>query len=202
MLNVRSAPVFAALLAAVIACGSDDSSTLAAGAGAAGAAAPAGGMFALTSSAFMNGGTLPMKYRCTNLTADASPSPPLSWTPGPAGTMSYAILMKDTTGATAGLKHWVIYDIPASVNELPENVMRGAMPPIPAGAKQISNDLSATGYLGPCAKMGTNTYQFTIYALSAAMVSGINMAFSIMQVEGVLEPLKLATATLSVNSMP
>jgi phosphatidylethanolamine-binding protein (PEBP) family uncharacterized protein len=54
--------------------------------------------FVLTSTAFEDGGTLPLVHTCDG----AGSSPPLSWTGGPAGTLEYAVLM--TTLANDGLK--------------------------------------------------------------------------------------------------
>src|SRR5262249_35872451 len=48
-------------------------------------------------------------------------SPQLSWTAGPAGTKSYAMLMEDPEGrGGAGVHHWVAYGIPANVNSFAE----------------------------------------------------------------------------------
>ena len=72
--------------------------------------------FTLTSSAFTDGGTLPVVY-----TGDgAGLSPPLAWTGVPEGTVGFAVMM--TTLALDGLKwNWVLYDIPAGVTALAES---------------------------------------------------------------------------------
>jgi Raf kinase inhibitor-like YbhB/YbcL family protein len=174
----------------------------AAGVGAAvggGAGGAVGGALALMSDAFKDGDVLPNEYRC-----DAQ-SPALSWTAGPSGTMSYAVVLKDVTPNSFSMNymHWVIYDIPASVTSLPVGVKAGAMVDMPAGAKQGSNYKPVTGFSGPCAPSGTNMYKFTLYAVDVAMLPGLTGTPMDAQVETALEGShKLATATLNISSMP
>jgi Raf kinase inhibitor-like YbhB/YbcL family protein len=140
---------------------------------------------------------IPKEYRCQN------PSPPLSWTAGPSGTQSYAIVFKDVTRPQQIVMHWVIYDIPSTVTSLPMNVPSGAMPAMPAGAKQGPNYSSQPRYAGPCAPSGTNTYKFTLYAVDAATLPGVPANATATAIETALEGShKLATATLGITSMP
>jgi Raf kinase inhibitor-like YbhB/YbcL family protein len=121
------------------------------------------GMLTLTSSAVMNNGVIAMQYRCMTMNV----SLPLSWTPGPAGTMSYAVTLVHGGAAY----HWVIWDIPASTTSLPEGVMRVAMPPVPPGSKQTQPGLDGStwyGYTGPCPQSANQSYLFTVYALKVA----------------------------------
>jgi Raf kinase inhibitor-like YbhB/YbcL family protein len=169
----------------------------AAGSGAAGMPA-AGGPFTLTSSAVMEGQMIPSEYR--GAMAD---SPELTWTAGPAGTMSYAVTFIDQTDGFAGTVHWVIWDIPASVTTLPKGVPTDAMPAMPMGAKQGQNYSGGTGYTGPGAPFGMNMYRFTVYALptatlAGAMAGGADTA-SVEAIEGAMN---LGTASLNITSMP
>jgi Raf kinase inhibitor-like YbhB/YbcL family protein len=59
--------------------------------------------------------------------------------------------------------HWVLYDLPAQVQELPEDVPQEKT--TPAGARQGSNDFGRIGYGGPCPPGGTHRYYFKVYAL-------------------------------------
>ncbi|HEY2902555.1 MAG TPA: YbhB/YbcL family Raf kinase inhibitor-like protein [Polyangia bacterium] len=138
------------------------------------------GPFALTSTAFTTGMNIPLMYKCAqagNLPMGMNISPPLAWTPGPAGTMSYAItLIHDASDMS---KHWNIWDIPASVTSLPMNVDHTAMPSAPAGAKQVMvNNLdgfTGYGYQGPCpqAQGQSQMYLFTVYAMKVATLPGV-----------------------------
>jgi Raf kinase inhibitor-like YbhB/YbcL family protein len=106
-------------------------------------------------------------------------SPPLSWGPGPAGTKSYAIVMAHVPTP----EHWTIWDIPASVTSLAENVEHAAQPAVPAGSKQSLADLDGfkgSGYLGPCpqAVNSRQSYVFTLYALDVETVPGLSATSS------------------------
>jgi len=117
--------------------------------------------------------------------------------------MSYAILFKDTTaGISNGYVHWLIYDIASSVMSLPEMVPTGYMPASPSGAHQgpIWNDV--VGYNGPCAPFGTNTYEFTLYALDVAMLPEVTMSSTAEEIETQLDAHDLETVKLAIMSMP
>ncbi len=166
-------------------------------AGTGGAAGSGGGAFTITSTAVMNGGMLPAKHRCMgSVGSPTGPSPAFAWSGAPAGTMSFALLMRDRT--FQNYEHWTIYDIPASVTSLPEGVPSGAMPAMPAGAKQAPNALGllGPGYYGPCG--GNNMYEFKLYALDVATLPMAGMTGD--SVEAALDMHDLATASLSVMS--
>jgi Raf kinase inhibitor-like YbhB/YbcL family protein len=152
----------------------------------AGAEVPAG-PFALTSSAFTMGMEIPLMHKCSqagNNPVGMNISPPLSWTPGPAGTMSYAItLIHDAPDMS---QHWAIWDIPADTFSLPANIDHVAMPPTPAGSKQERHPTALDGfvgygYLGPCPQMpnARQYYLFTLYAIRTATIEGITPESSI-----------------------
>jgi Raf kinase inhibitor-like YbhB/YbcL family protein len=172
------------------------------GGGAAGGGGEAGGggdTFTLTSSAFMDGGMLPAKYRCQgSVGGPTGPSPALGWTGAPAGTMSFAVLLRDRT--YMNYQHWTIYDIPASVMSLPEMVPTGASPAEPAGAKQANNSagLTGPGYYGPCGATGVNMYEFTVYALDVDTLPMPGTTGD--SVQAALEMHDLAKASLLVMS--
>ena len=73
-------------------------------------------------------------------------SPPLAWTAGPSGTMSYAIALVDMSNS---LVHWAIWDIPAATMSLPGNLPTTQMLTTPVMAKQV-NFSTGDGYFGPC----------------------------------------------------
>jgi phosphatidylethanolamine-binding protein (PEBP) family uncharacterized protein len=102
----------------------------------------------------------------TNLNGGKNQSPELDWTPGPSGTLSYAIVLHDLTNVTNGkpFVHWVMWNIPASTSMLPANLEKSAMPSVPTGSSQRS--YSGTGFQGS-GKCG-NVYEFVLYALKTA----------------------------------
>lgn len=162
------------------------------GGGAAGGTAPqAGGgsagsgdnsaNFELTSSELIAGGAFPS----TNTCAGNGTSPALAWTAGPPGTKSYAITFFDTTLVEQGNAngyHWVIWDIPATTRALPAALPAGAALSTPVTAKQSSpanpfDGFPANAYFGPCPNAigqtnNTDSYAFTIYALSVDTLTG------------------------------
>jgi phosphatidylethanolamine-binding protein (PEBP) family uncharacterized protein len=145
--------------------------------------------FALSSTAFVDGGTLPVEYTCDG----AGSSPPLAWSNAPAGTAEFAILM--TTLANDGLKwNWVLYGIPASATSLAENAAN-------VGTAGLTSDGPKLAYSPPCSQgPGAKTYTFTIYALSGTPAfnvpaSHVNGA----AVTSTISRLTLATAQLSVS---
>lgn len=153
--------------------------------------AGAGGAFVLTSTAFAEGETIALKYRCRQ----ANVSPPLSWTPGPPGTKSYAVTM-----LRAAVPHWALYDIPASVLSLPEDIAKLAEPPIPPGSKQVKPNVDGStwfGYSGPCPS-GTElrTYDFFVYALAAETLGGVTASSTILEADAAIRAESLARAAL------
>lgn len=117
----------------------------------------------MKSPAFQNGGEIPHRHTCDG--ADGSPR--LTWTEAPAGTQSFALIADDPDAPGGTWVHWVIYDIPASIKELPESIASGET--LASGAKQGVNDFRKTGYGGPCPPPGSpHRYFFRLYALDAA----------------------------------
>jgi Raf kinase inhibitor-like YbhB/YbcL family protein len=113
----------------------------------------------IKSSAFQEGEMIPRQYTCD----DKDVSPPLAWDSVPAGTKSLALICDDPDAPMGTWVHWVLYDLPPNVRELPENV-----PPsktLATGGKQGTNDFRKIGYGGPCPPGGTHRYYFKLYAL-------------------------------------
>lgn len=171
----------------------------------------AGGMapFVVTSTAFGEGETIPMVHECgppapvPNGTGD-NETPPLAWTAGPAGTQSYAVVVRDVDATVAqfpnGIIHWVIYDIPASVLSLPQAVPDGYEVADPAGAKQGEvQGSSYFGYFGPCSPNSINTYVFTVYAMGEANLP-VMMSDSERDIALYVEANAIASTSLSGES--
>jgi Raf kinase inhibitor-like YbhB/YbcL family protein len=151
--------------------------------------------FALTSSAFADGEALPVKYSCKGTNV----SPPLEWTKGPEGTKSYTIVFVDTDN---GLTHSAIYDIPADVTSLPENVENTYEPSEVPGAKQPKSYKSTVfGYAGPCPN-AEHTYVWTIYAIDVEALPDTSETTTKEQVATAAKAHDLATAKLTVTFTP
>jgi Raf kinase inhibitor-like YbhB/YbcL family protein len=117
----------------------------------------------VSSPAFEEGGMIPRKYTCDG--ADVSPA--LAWTGIPDGAKTIALISDDPDCPTGTWVHWVLFNLPASRQELAE-----AVPPnkeLPGGAKQGRNDFGRIGYGGPCPPGGTHRYFFRLYALDSEL---------------------------------
>ena len=114
------------------------------------------GAFAVTSSAFVDQGALPVTFTCDGV----GTSPPLAWTTPPRGTVELAVLA--TTVAKDGLKwNWVLHAVPSGVTALAEG-QQGV------GIAGLTSDGPNLAYSPPCSQgPGAKTYTFTVYALSA-----------------------------------
>ncbi|NKF21102.1 YbhB/YbcL family Raf kinase inhibitor-like protein [Solimonas marina] len=98
-------------------------------------------------------------------------SPALRWTAGPQGTKAYALTVYDPDAPTgSGWWHWVVIDLPAPVRELPAGAGI-ADTHLPAGARMLRNDFGTAAFGGACPPAGdpAHRYQFTLYALDAAL---------------------------------
>jgi Raf kinase inhibitor-like YbhB/YbcL family protein len=116
----------------------------------------------VSSPAFEEGGMIPQQYTCEG----EDISPPLSWGSVPEGTKSIVLIVEDPDAPWGTFVHWVVYDLPPDVQELPENLPKDKTFPI--GGKQGINSSSELGYKGPCPPSGTHRFFFRVYALEAS----------------------------------
>ncbi len=122
------------------------------------------GKLDLKTTAFRPGGTVPAQYTCSG----ANISPALSWSQPPPGTRSFVLIMDDPDAPGGNWVHWVVYDLPGSARQLPEQVPAGVA--IAGGGKQGVNDFPANGYGGPCPPPGQpHRYFFRLYALDTIL---------------------------------
>ncbi len=150
--------------------------------------------FTLTSPAFENGGSIPVKYTCDG---DRKLSPALAWSGSPEGTRAFALVMDDpdipsvvreSRGIDA-FDHWVLFNIPADITEIPEDDGVGT-----AGL----NSAGTGGYTGPCPppeyEPHEHRYIFTLYALSSPLT--LSAGATKKDVLGALAPVTLGKAEL------
>ena len=121
----------------------------------------------MSSPAFHEGDRIPAKYTCEGQDI----SPPIVWDDPPAGTESLTLVLEDPEDATAPggvFTHWVLFNIPSSICEAPENVPPQAK--LANGALQGKNDFGNIGYGGPCPDgTGPHRYRFSLYALNCSL---------------------------------
>jgi Raf kinase inhibitor-like YbhB/YbcL family protein len=115
----------------------------------------------ISSTAFKEGEHIPVKF-----TGDGrNVSPPIAWSGVPANTASLALVVHDPDATRpGGFTHWVIFDLPADSNGLPEGVPIKEW--LENGAIQGRNDGGRQGYMGPAPPPGKpHHYHFRLYAL-------------------------------------
>ncbi len=117
----------------------------------------------IKSSSFIHEAMIPAKYTCDGQNI----SPPLVWSNSPKETESFALICDDPDSPVGTWVHWVIFDMPASVNSLPESVSR--QKDIAGTGKNGINSFGNYGYDGPCPPDGTHRYYFKLYALDTVL---------------------------------
>ena len=117
-----------------------------------------GNAMEITSKDFKHNQAIPSIYTCDG--NDLSPH--LAWSGAPEGTKSFALTCIDPDAPMGDFIHWLVYNIPATISEIPH------AGPLPAGAQEVMNDFGKKPYGGPCPPSGTHRYFFTIYALKVS----------------------------------
>ncbi len=118
--------------------------------------------FKLISSAFNEGKPIPAKYTCDSTNV----SPALSWSGFPEKTKSFAIIMNDPDAPNGDWVHWVMYNIPDTVNSFEEKLDVAKI-----NAIDGLNSWGEKGYNGPCPPDGAHRYVFKLYALDKILIA-------------------------------
>jgi Raf kinase inhibitor-like YbhB/YbcL family protein len=143
--------------------------------------------FALTSTTFKDGETMPNRSandlagRC----AGQNVSPQLAWSNAPEGTKSFALAIIDPQGRNGlGVFHLVAYGVPASVTAFPEGAISAPSDKYVGG----KNSLDVGHYSGPCPPPGApHHYSFVIIATDLApdaLPPGLTLPALLAKLEG------------------
>ncbi len=135
----------------------------------------------LTSSAFDEGGSIPLAHTCDG----EDMSPPLAWSEVPDGVAAFALVVSDADAG--GFVHWVLTDIPGDARELPAGQGDAIGAPGP-------NDFGRTGWGGPCPPSGEHRYEFSLWALQEPLGTEPT---SVDEVREMAARLAAGTATLT-----
>ena len=96
-------------------------------------------------------------------------SPPLAWSGAPADVKEYALIAHDPDAPVGVWYHWILYNIPGDLTEIPSGLEREAVLHSPIQARQGLNSWQSNnlGYRGPMPPKGhgPHRYFFTVYAL-------------------------------------
>lgn len=117
----------------------------------------------ISSPSFPHNGMIPLRHCCDGL--DVSPA--LNWSGVPARAKSLVLIVDDPDAPDPVAPkmrwvHWVLYNLPADLAGLPEDVAADALPP---ATRHGLNDWRRTGYRGPCPPIGVHRYFHQLFAL-------------------------------------
>jgi hypothetical protein len=120
----------------------------------------------LTSPAFTEGQPIPRRFSGDG----ENVSPALQWDKTPAGTQSFALICRDPDAPGRTFIHWVIYNIPDTLRQLPEGLPRQEK--LDNGITQGESDFGRAGYGGPKPPSGkAHRYFFDLYALDTVLAA-------------------------------
>ncbi|MCL4420250.1 MAG: YbhB/YbcL family Raf kinase inhibitor-like protein [Candidatus Thermoplasmatota archaeon] len=115
--------------------------------------------FKIDIPAFKYGADIDKKFTCEG--EDISPQ--IKWEDEPASTKSYILTVEDPDAPGGTFIHWVMYNIPPTIKEIPENIPKTEA--TPQGFTQGKNSFGKIGYNGPCPpKRSKHRYFFFLYA--------------------------------------
>jgi para-nitrobenzyl esterase len=129
--------------------------------------AKGGAKLTVSTPAFPNGGDIP--YENTQYRGNTFPG--LSWSAGPSGTKSYALIMQDTGGTMRDgypILHFTLWNIPASVTKLDAGMTPTGNP---SGSTYGPNARGANQpYMGPRTPAGPkHPYHLQVFALDTTI---------------------------------
>jgi Raf kinase inhibitor-like YbhB/YbcL family protein len=104
---------------------------------------------------------IPQKYSCNG---DGT-NPPITIEGTPKETKSLVLVMDDPDAPSGTFDHWVVWNIPPSMNKIAEDTAPGI---------EGLNGMRQHGYTGPCPPSGTHHYFFKVYALDTELDLGKN----------------------------
>ena len=118
----------------------------------------------VTSSDFKHQQEMPIQFSCRGI----GMSPQIAWSGAPETVRSYAIVATDIDAPAPYLRlfpvvHWLVYNIPRAVREIPQNV--GGSDLELRGIRVGRNVASQEAYAPPCPPLGRHQYVFRVYGL-------------------------------------
>ncbi len=119
----------------------------------------------ISSSAFEEGAEIPTRFTCDG--EDVSPPLAISGVPENARTLALIVDDPDAPGGT--FVHWLLWNLPPGVRELPEDVPPDDVVTGLGDARHGITDFKRVGYGGPCPPDRRHTYRFMLYALDTAL---------------------------------
>lgn len=119
----------------------------------------------ITSEAFEEGAEIPTRFTCDG----DDVSPPLTIEDVPENARTLALIMDDPDAPMGTFVHWLLWNLPPNVREIPENVPADSTVDALGGARHGITDFRRVGYGGPCPPDRRHTYRFMLYALDTEL---------------------------------
>ncbi len=132
---------------------------------------PAVPSFTVTSSAFTDGGELPLRHSA----ADENTSPEISWSGFPEETKSFIVTCFDPDAPTpSGYWHWTVADLDAGVTSLPQGAGAGD-DSLPGNAFHVRADGGSFAFEGAGPPPGDRPHRY-IFAVHALDVDSLGVS--------------------------
>lgn len=109
----------------------------------------------LKSPAFEENEPIPPIYTCDG----DNINPHLDISEVPTNAQSLALIVDDPDAPGGTFVHWMVWDIPPQIREIPEGE-------ISEGSIEGLNSAGRVGYIAPCPPSGIHHYHFKLYALN------------------------------------
>jgi Raf kinase inhibitor-like YbhB/YbcL family protein len=142
----------------------------------------------VTSSAFEDDATIPMRFTCDG----EDVSPPLSWSTVPADTEELIITVEDPDAPAGTFVHWIVAGIDPSTDGLDAGE-------VPEGAVEGINDFGEPGYRGPCPPPGDDPHRYRFVVHATAEASGIGEQDAVDELREAIAERTNATGTLTAR---
>ena len=115
------------------------------------------------SSSFGDDEEIPVEHTCDG----EEVSPPLDITEVPEEAETLAVIVDDPDAPGGTFVHWLLWNVPADVGNIPGGVASEPTVGGLGGARQGTNDADKIGYAGPCPPEGDgqHTYRFFVHAV-------------------------------------
>lgn len=122
----------------------------------------------VTSPVLEDGGEIPERFTCEG--EDLSPTLRIQGVPDEAETLAVIVDDPDAPRPEPWV-HWLIWNLPAGTDELPEGYPPSGSGSTVAQARQGENDFGDVRYGGPCPPPGhgTHRYRFHVYAMDTEL---------------------------------
>lgn len=141
------------------------------------------GDFAITSSAFVNEGAIPIAFTCDG----ENVHPPLTVVNPPPGAKSLVLIVTDPDAPMGTFTHWTMWNIDPGVSEIP-------MGNVPQKTFEGLTSAEKPGYVAPCPPSGTHRYFFELSALDSIL--GLNGQATKQDLETAMSGHVIAKTTL------